>query len=173
MDQEGSWSEWTSWTPCSRTCGGGVSAQMRHCRTLRSRRSVTRSPLRNRRRASDSSDDLNHLNALDTTTAISANSSSRTTGCVGLYKRYHMCNTQECPARTPDFRQAQCESYNGKQFMGRYYIWEAYWDAENPCELNCRALTFRFYALLNKTVIDGTLCRPNDPTRVCVSGTCK
>ncbi|KAK4021069.1 hypothetical protein OUZ56_003000 [Daphnia magna] len=129
MDQEGSWSEWTSWTPCSRTCGGGVSAQMRHCRTLRSRRSVTRSPLRNRRRASDSSDDLNHLNALDTTTAISANSSSRTTGCVGLYKRYHMCNTQECPARTPDFRQAQCESYNGKQFMGRYYIWEAYWDA--------------------------------------------
>ncbi|XP_045026312.1 thrombospondin type-1 domain-containing protein 4 isoform X2 [Daphnia magna] len=57
--------------------------------------------------------------------------------------------------------------------MGRYYIWEAYWDAENPCELNCRALTFRFYALLNKTVIDGTLCRPNDPTRVCVSGTCK
>ena len=45
--------------------------------------------------------------------------------------------------------------------------------AENPCELNCRALTFRFYALLNKTVIDGTLCRPNDPSRVCVAGTCK
>lgn len=39
--------------------------------------------------------------------------------------------------------------------------------------MNCRALTFRFYALLNKTVIDGTLCRPNDPTRVCVAGTCK
>ncbi|XP_046649174.1 thrombospondin type-1 domain-containing protein 4-like isoform X2 [Daphnia pulicaria] len=57
--------------------------------------------------------------------------------------------------------------------MGRYYLWEAYWDGENPCELNCRALTFRFYALLNKTVIDGTLCRPNDPTRVCVAGTCK
>ncbi|EFX88573.1 hypothetical protein DAPPUDRAFT_15798, partial [Daphnia pulex] len=99
QDQEGSWSEWTSWTPCSRTCGGGVSAQMRHCSTLRASRA--------------------------------------TTGCVGLYKRYHMCNTQECPAGSPDFRQAQCESYNGKQFMGRYYLWEAYWDGENPCELNC------------------------------------
>jgi hypothetical protein len=53
--------------------------------------------LRNRRKASDSGDDLNNLNALDTATAIGGNSSSSsraTTGCVGLYKRYHMCNTQ-------------------------------------------------------------------------------
>ena len=44
---------------------------------------------------------------------------------------------------------------------------------ENVCELNCRALTFRFYALLNETVIDGTLCHPDDPSRVCVAGSCK
>ena len=44
---------------------------------------------------------------------------------------------------------------------------------ENLCELNCRALTFRFYALLNSSVIDGTLCHPDDPSRVCVAGSCK
>ena len=45
--------------------------------------------------------------------------------------------------------------------------------ASNPCELNCRARGFHFYALLNKTVIDGTTCRPNDSTYVCVAGSCK
>lgn len=67
------------------------------CYFLLNRRSATGSPLRNRRKASDSGDDLNNLNALDTATAIGGNSSSSsraTTGCVGLYKRYHMCNTQ-------------------------------------------------------------------------------
>jgi hypothetical protein len=65
--------------------------------SLSRRRSATAGshPLRNRRKANDGSDDINHLNALDTATAIGGNSSSRaTTGCVGLYKRYHMCNTQ-------------------------------------------------------------------------------
>lgn len=59
-----------------------------------SRRSsrVTGAALRSRRNIS-SSDDVNHLNALETT-----GSDSRTNkGCVGLYKRYHMCNTQVSP----------------------------------------------------------------------------
>jgi hypothetical protein len=41
---------------------------------------------------------------------------------------FSVSSFQECPTGSPDFRQAQCESYNGKQFMGRYYLWEAYWD---------------------------------------------
>ncbi len=45
--------------------------------------------------------------------------------------------------------------------------------AAKPCELNCRAKDFGFYALLNKTVIDGTACHYNDPTSVCVAGSCK
>ena len=40
LDHEGTWGEWTSWTPCSRTCGGGVSTQSRHCHTLRTRYSI-------------------------------------------------------------------------------------------------------------------------------------
>lgn len=25
------WGEWTKWTACSRSCGGGVTSQERHC----------------------------------------------------------------------------------------------------------------------------------------------
>nr|CAD7196360.1 unnamed protein product [Timema douglasi] len=42
------------------------------------------------------------------------------------------------------------------------------------CELNCRAVGFRFYATLNQTVVDGTPCRGDFPGRwVCVSDMCK
>ena len=77
------------------------------------RRSVTGSAtggaLRSRRTSSansgnSSGDDPNHLNAFETTTVNNMSSSSNggsnhsssrpPGGCVGLYKRYHMCNTQ-------------------------------------------------------------------------------
>lgn len=28
---DGGWGEWTDWTACSRSCGGGVSIKERHC----------------------------------------------------------------------------------------------------------------------------------------------
>ncbi|CAG2062276.1 unnamed protein product, partial [Timema podura] len=50
--------------------------------------------------------------------------------CVGVYKRFHICNDQACPVGTKDFRQLQCESFNGKQFMGRVYLWEPFLDGK-------------------------------------------
>lgn len=40
------------------------------------------------------------------------------------------------------------------------------------CELNCRAIGYRFYVRQAETVIDGTPCEPNG-TAICVAGQCK
>ncbi|XP_048375677.1 thrombospondin type-1 domain-containing protein 4-like [Sphaerodactylus townsendi] len=40
------------------------------------------------------------------------------------------------------------------------------------CELNCRAVGYRFYVRQAETVIDGTPCDQNG-TSICVSGQCK
>ncbi|KAF4527389.1 hypothetical protein B566_EDAN016094 [Ephemera danica] len=92
---------------------------------------------------------------------------------------------EPCPVGSKDFRQSQCEAFNGKLFMGRYYMWEPFLDAPNPCVLNCRAVGFRFYATLNQSVVDGTPCHiasaphhASHPERnkepwICVAGQCK
>uniref|UniRef100_A0A1B6DYX2 PLAC domain-containing protein n=1 Tax=Clastoptera arizonana TaxID=38151 RepID=A0A1B6DYX2_9HEMI len=97
--------------------------------------------------------------------------------CLGLYRRVNVCNTQTCP-NGKEFRQEQCEKFNGNQFLGRSYTWEAFLDAPNQCALNCRAKGYRFYATLNSTVEDGTACRgyvtaPNSGKWVCLTGECK
>ncbi|CAL4122807.1 unnamed protein product, partial [Meganyctiphanes norvegica] len=93
--------------------------------------------------------------------------------CVGLYKRFQLCNTHECPGGFTDYRRAQCGSFNKTPFNRRFYTWEPYYDSLESCALNCRAVGLSFYATLNQTVVDGTSCGP-DPTseRLCVAGRC-
>ncbi|XP_050732888.1 thrombospondin type-1 domain-containing protein 4-like isoform X1 [Eriocheir sinensis] len=144
----GTWGEWSAWTPCSRSCGGGVSIQSRECLAT-SRRSRVR-----------------------TKRTTSSNHNRGSNRCVGLYRRFQLCNTQACGPGYVDFRREQCSSFNKTPFNRRFYTWEPYYDTPDSCALNCRAVGLSFYATLNRTVIDGTHCGLPDANRICVAGRC-
>uniref|UniRef100_A0A0F7Z9G5 Thrombospondin type-1 domain-containing protein 4 n=1 Tax=Crotalus adamanteus TaxID=8729 RepID=A0A0F7Z9G5_CROAD len=93
--------------------------------------------------------------------------------CTGAYKQYRLCNTNAC-LENRNIREVQCASYNNKPFMGRFYEWEPFAEVKGSqkCELNCRAVGYRFYVRQAEKVIDGTPCDQNG-TSVCVSGQCK
>ncbi|ALC39280.1 CG6232, partial [Drosophila busckii] len=104
--------------------------------------------------------------------------------CVGLSKRYQLCNDQPCPAGAGDnFRGEQCAAYNKVDFQGQQYSWEPYIKDDAECELNCKPMGMKYFATLNDTVIDGTPCqRPAEYYRtqssawsraMCVDGICK
>ncbi|KAJ8343223.1 hypothetical protein SKAU_G00305520 [Synaphobranchus kaupii] len=94
--------------------------------------------------------------------------------CVGAQKQFMMCNTNSCPPASPQIRAMQCSSYNRVPFMGRLYSWEPFIEVQGDlqCQLNCRAIGFRFYVQQSEKVIDGTPCGQNG-TSVCVAGKCQ
>ncbi|XP_074037372.1 thrombospondin type 1 domain containing lonely heart isoform X2 [Leptinotarsa decemlineata] len=154
----GEWSAWSSWTPCSRSCGGGITQQTRNCVN---RPADSRFARRQRRRRQNA---------------------RQPSGCVGLYKRIHLCNSQDCPSGR-DFRYEQCASFNNRLFRGTRHQWEPFLKVKDECALNCRAVGMNFFATLNKTVIDGTRClypstytgktAPKGTRGVCIDGYCK
>uniref|UniRef100_A0A8C4R8E7 ADAMTS/ADAMTS-like cysteine-rich domain-containing protein n=1 Tax=Eptatretus burgeri TaxID=7764 RepID=A0A8C4R8E7_EPTBU len=98
--------------------------------------------------------------------------------CTGNYRRHRVCNTQACPPNRRDFRAVQCSNYNPKPFMGRYYEWQPFTDAgsNQACELNCKAVGYKFYVRQSARVVDGTPCDPpgNESAHgVCVEGSCE
>ncbi|XP_050991880.1 thrombospondin type-1 domain-containing protein 4 isoform X1 [Labeo rohita] len=96
------------------------------------------------------------------------------TSCPGTANRHKICNTMACPSPSRPMRELQCSTFNTQPFMGRLYHWEPFNDvsSEQRCELNCRAVGFRFYVRQADRVIDGTPCGQNQ-TSVCVAGQCQ
>ncbi|XP_059060914.1 thrombospondin type-1 domain-containing protein 4-like [Achroia grisella] len=156
------WSSWGSWSPCSRSCGGGVAVQERQClprdparlRRSRKRRKLSKSTERTRR---------------EQTVSVMA---SPDPDCPGLGRRYHECNTAPCAGPPRDSRAVQCAVYDRRPFRGRFYTWVPYVDGNAPCTLNCRPRGQHFYASL-ALVEDGTPCTKPGFRAICVQGTCK
>lgn len=46
--------------------------------------------------------------------------------CEGSSRSYKLCNTEDCPLNTTDYRAQQCAEFNSKQFRGWYYTWRPY-----------------------------------------------
>ncbi|XP_039759575.1 thrombospondin type-1 domain-containing protein 4-like [Pararge aegeria] len=151
------WSSWGTWSPCSRTCSGGVSVQERQCLS-RSRDQAT--PI-----ASPNT-------TLDTPTIRVRVTRQTSQDCLGISKRYHECNTAPCVTGGSDMRADQCSSYDRRPFRGRFYTWVPYVDGDSPCMLNCRPLGQHFYASLS-LVADGTPCTKPGYRAICVQGSCR
>ncbi|XP_034452319.1 ADAMTS-like protein 2 [Hippoglossus hippoglossus] len=137
------WGEWAKWTACTRTCGGGVMSQERHC-------------LKQRNKVAAGKDNMT---------------------CTGTAKKYHLCNTKECPAAGRSFREEQCWSFNSQLYSGRNYQWKPLYPADyvhissNPCDLHCTTTDGQRQLMV--TARDGTSCKYSSYRGVCVDGKCE
>uniref|UniRef100_A0A8C9R511 ADAM metallopeptidase with thrombospondin type 1 motif 16 n=1 Tax=Scleropages formosus TaxID=113540 RepID=A0A8C9R511_SCLFO len=133
---DGQWSEWSTWSDCSRSCESGVTYRERQCNNPRP--------------------------------------SYGGKFCEGSSRFYKLCNTQDCPKGSTDFRAQQCAEFNSKQFRGWYYKWKPYTRVEDQdsCKLYCYAEGFDFFFALSSKVKDGTLCS-EDSSNVCIDGLCE
>nr|XP_055030815.1 thrombospondin type-1 domain-containing protein 4-like [Misgurnus anguillicaudatus] len=96
------------------------------------------------------------------------------TSCPGSPIQHKICNIMACPSSSRPIRELQCSAFNTRPFMGRLYEWEPFHDGDNEsdCQLNCRAVGFRFYVRQSDDIIDGTPCEQNNSS-VCVAGKCE
>uniref|UniRef100_T1J287 Peptidase M12B domain-containing protein n=1 Tax=Strigamia maritima TaxID=126957 RepID=T1J287_STRMM len=95
--------------------------------------------------------------------------------CIGENRRYKMCNIQECPPDSIDFRTEQCAAFNSRPFRGSFYHWKPYNKGliENVrCKLYCMPEDLEFFFAMSSKVIDGTSCQ-SDSSNICIDGECK
>ncbi|KAL7833513.1 hypothetical protein AOLI_G00284730 [Acnodon oligacanthus] len=91
--------------------------------------------------------------------------------CVGDPRQYKICNTEDCPPGSTEFRELQCKAFDDKQLVaGSSYRWTTFHGGSDPCELSCLALGYNFYYNFGR-VLDGTPCQ-TDPGAICVNGKC-
>lgn len=92
--------------------------------------------------------------------------------CIGPSRKHYSCNIEDCDPNEIDFRERQCLEFDNQPFKGRYFNWIPYWQAPNPCELNCMPKGERFYYRHAEKVIDGTKCYNDGSLDICVDGQC-
>uniref|UniRef100_A0A8C6UWE2 ADAM metallopeptidase with thrombospondin type 1 motif, 16 n=1 Tax=Neogobius melanostomus TaxID=47308 RepID=A0A8C6UWE2_9GOBI len=88
--------------------------------------------------------------------------------CEGSSRSHKLCNTEDCPPNSIEYRAQQCAEFNSKQFRGWHYSWRPYTkvDDQDVCKLYCFAEGYDFFFALASKVKDGTLCS-QDSSNVC------
>ncbi|XP_066438124.1 ADAMTS-like protein 2 [Eleutherodactylus coqui] len=137
------WGEWTKWTACTRTCGGGVKSQERHC-------------LRQRRKSLSS---LSNKNCTGT--------SKRYQLC-----KVQECPSNSRSFREEQCTSFNSHVYNGKTYQWKPLYPDDYVHiSSKPCDLQCTTVDGQRQLMVQAR--DGTSCKYSDYRGVCVSGKCE
>ncbi|XP_077137606.1 ADAMTS-like protein 2 [Ranitomeya variabilis] len=137
------WGEWTKWTACTRTCGGGVKSQERHC-------------LRQRRKS---------LSSLGTKNCTGT--SKRYQLC-----KVQECPSNSRSFREEQCTSFNSHVYNGKTYQWKPLYPDDYVHiSSKPCDLQCTTVDGQRQLMVQAR--DGTSCKYSDYRGVCVSGKCE
>ncbi|XP_068067224.1 ADAMTS-like protein 2 isoform X5 [Anomalospiza imberbis] len=137
------WGEWTKWTACTRTCGGGVKSQDRHC-------------LRQRRKS---------LSGLANKTCTGT--SKRYQLC-----KVQECPVNGRSFREEQCSSFNSHVYNGRTYQWKPLYPDDYVHiSSKPCDLHCTTVDGQRQLMVQAR--DGTSCKYTDFRGVCVSGKCE
>ncbi|KAM6182886.1 ADAMTS-like protein 2 [Erethizon dorsatum] len=137
------WGEWTKWTACSRSCGGGVTSQERHCLQQR-RKSV---PGAGNRTCTGTSKRYQLCSLQE---CPPDGRSFREEQCVSFNSRLYDGRTYQWKPLYPD---------------DYVHI------SSKPCDLHCTTVDGQRQLMVSAR--DGTSCKLTDLRGVCVSGKCE
>ncbi|XP_062307465.1 ADAMTS-like protein 2 [Osmerus eperlanus] len=145
-DQEGNtywWGEWAKWTACTRTCGGGVMSQERHC-------------LKQRKKAATGRDNV-------TCTGIARKY---------ILCNTKDCPSSGRSFREEQCWSFNSQLYNGRNYHWKPLYPDDYVHiSSNPCDLHCTTADGQRQLMVPAR--DGTSCKYSDYRGVCVDGRCE
>ncbi|XP_021507621.1 ADAMTS-like protein 2 isoform X1 [Meriones unguiculatus] len=137
------WGEWTKWTACSRSCGGGVTSQERHCLQQR-RKSVP-----------------------GTGNRTCVGTSKRYQLC-----RVQECPPDGRSFREEQCVSFNSRVYDGQAYQWKPLYPDDYVHiSSKPCDLHCTTVDGQRQLMVPAR--DGTSCKLTDLRGVCVSGKCE
>ncbi|XP_048045296.1 ADAMTS-like protein 2 [Megalobrama amblycephala] len=137
------WGEWTKWTACTRTCGGGVMSQERHC-------------LKQRKKTTTGKDNM-----------TCTGNAKKYHLC-----NVKECPSTGRSFREEQCWSFNSQVYNGKNYHWKPLYPDDYVHiSSNPCDLHCT--TSDGQRQLMVPARDGTSCKYSNYRGVCVDGRCE
>uniref|UniRef100_A0A3Q2G4F6 A disintegrin and metalloproteinase with thrombospondin motifs 7-like n=1 Tax=Cyprinodon variegatus TaxID=28743 RepID=A0A3Q2G4F6_CYPVA len=89
--------------------------------------------------------------------------------CLGVRRKYKICNTRPCQPDKPSFRDIQCTHFNTLPYKGKFYKWHA---VINKVAIFCSH--FLSHLKMRDVVVDGTPCYEDNKSRdMCINGICQ